>query len=92
MKTSLELPANGPGANERWVRLPTKGHQPDTGLGRSFIYGLIREGVVKTANIRKPGSAYGVRLVWLPSLLAYIEKHATPITLPTRRRTGEGRT
>lgn len=87
MKSSLELPANGPGTNERWVRLPTKGHQPDTGLGRSFIYGLIREGEVKTANIRKPGSAYGVRLVWLPSLLAYIERHAVEPT----RTTGEGR-
>jgi hypothetical protein len=29
----------------------------------------------KTACIRKPGSTTGVRLLWLPSVLAFIEKH-----------------
>ena len=68
---------NGPGPFERWVRIPVRGHEPHTGLGRGVIYQLPGAGSIKTASLRKPGCRTGVRLVWLPSLMAYIERRAT---------------
>ena len=62
---------NGTG-NEQWDRLPTKGYY--FGLSRPFVYGLMREGKIKTALIKHPGKCRGMRLVWRPSVLAYIEK------------------
>lgn len=64
---------------ERWIRLPTKGRCPDTGLTRAHFYQLINEGKIKTSCLKKPGNLTGVRLVWLPSVLAYIEKHVEKI-------------
>ena len=61
--------------NDRWIRLPTRGRCPDTGLTRPHFYQLIAEGKIKSASLKKPGNLNGVRLVWLPSVLAYIEKH-----------------
>jgi len=58
---------------ERWVRLPTKPGERLHGLSRSAIYILIEAGVVKSATVKQPGKLTGVRLVWLPSLLSYIE-------------------
>ena len=76
--------SDGPGPFERWVRIPVRGHQPDSGLGRGVIYGLINAGAIKSASLRKPGCRTGVRLVWLPSLLAYIERHAVgPVQKPS---------
>ena len=60
---------------ERWIRIPAKGTEPTTGLHRSFIYELVKAGSIRTASIRKPSALKGVRLVWLPSLLAFIERH-----------------
>lgn len=69
------MSANEVVGTERWIRIPAKGVEPHTGLHRSFIYGLLAAGSIRTASIRKPGALKGVRLVWLPSLLAYIERH-----------------
>ena len=63
---------NGTG-NEQWDRLPTRGYYQ--GCSRPYIYQLIREGKIKTALIRHPGKCRGMRLVWRPSVLAFIEKH-----------------
>ncbi|NCC50978.1 MAG: hypothetical protein EOM20_07145 [Spartobacteria bacterium] len=63
---------------ERWIRLPVRGTCPHTGLSRAHFYTLIKEGKIKTANIRKPGNLTGVRLVWLPSVVEYIERHVEP--------------
>ncbi len=63
---------NGTG-NEQWDRLPTRGYY--FGLSRPFVYGLMREGKIKTALIRHPGKCRGIRLIWRPSVLAFIEKH-----------------
>ena len=60
---------------KRWIRIPSVGHEPNTGLKRGFIYRLIKDGKVKSACIKQPGKLTGCRLVWLPSLLAYIERH-----------------
>lgn len=62
-------------ANERWIRLPSRGRDPITGLTRPFYYELIRARKIRTSCIKKPGAKTGLRLVWLPSVLAYIEKH-----------------
>ena len=63
---------NGAG-NEVWDRLPGRGYY--LGLSRPYVYQLIREGKVKTALIRQPGKLRGMRLVWRPSVLSFIEKH-----------------
>ena len=60
---------------EKWVRIPSKGKEPHSGLTRAFIYTLIKHNRIKTACIRDKGKLTGVRLIWLPSLFEYIEKH-----------------
>ena len=66
---------NGTG-NAQWDRLPGKGYY--MGLSRQYWYLVMREGKIKTALLKKPGRIRGVRLVWRPSALAYIEKHVVP--------------
>ena len=66
---------NGTGKYERWIRLPKTGHEPNCGLSRPFIYELIRTGKVRSACIRKPGRRTGCRLVWLQSLMDYVDAH-----------------
>lgn len=36
---------------------------------------MIARGLIKSANIKQPGKLTGIRLIWLPSVLTYIEKH-----------------
>ena len=64
---------DGAGSNEFWTGLPTKPGQRLQGLTRSSLYIGIDEGKIKTACIKKPGKLTGKRLVWLPSVIAYIE-------------------
>src|SRR5579859_4650284 len=56
-----------------FIRVPTKGLCPWTGLSRSKFYGLISEGVVGTVCLRKRGAVRGTRLIHLRSLLNYLE-------------------
>jgi len=70
--TNTEL-TNGTGKFERWVRLPTKPGERLQGLSRASLYILINEGRIKSANIKKPGKLTGIRLIWLQSLMDYIE-------------------
>ena len=71
---------------QRWIRLPTRGRCQYTGFSRAFYYDLITRGLIKSANVKKPGKLTGVRLVWLPSVLAFIEEHVvTPGVDPLRR-------
>lgn len=67
---------DGEGLLERWVGLPTKAGQRLQGLSRSAIYQGIDAGRIRTACIRQPGKFTGKRLVWLPSVLEYIESFA----------------
>lgn len=60
---------------ERWVRLPTRGVCPYTGLTRSGLYRLIADGKIKSASLKRPGQIRGVRLLWLPSVMSEIERH-----------------
>jgi hypothetical protein len=59
---SKNLPLDGAG-NAVWDRLPGKGYY--FGLSRPYVYQLIKQ----------PGKLRGMRLVWRPSVLAFIEKH-----------------
>ena len=63
---------NGTG-NEVWDRLPNRYYY---GCSRAYWYQQIRAGSIKTALIKKPGRARGIRLVWRPSVLAFIEQYA----------------
>ena len=63
---------NGTG-NEQWDRLPSKGYYH--GLSRPYVYEGIRKGWFKSAKIMHPGACRGIRLVWRPSVLEFIEKH-----------------
>ena len=56
-----------------WDRLPNKGYY--YGMSRPYIYQLMHGGKVKTALIKQPGRVRGIRLVWRPSVLAYIESN-----------------
>lgn len=60
---------------QKWIRLPTRGLCPYTSLSRATYYQLIKDGKIKSASLKKPGCLTGVRLVWLPSVLDYIERH-----------------
>lgn len=64
-----------PEMNRGWVRLPVKPGERLEGLSRAHLYGLIRTGQIRTACLRQPGATTGVRLIYLPSLLEYIERH-----------------
>jgi hypothetical protein len=60
----------------RWIRLPTRGHCPDTGLSRPAFYQLIAAGRIRSACIRQPGAIRGQRLVFLPSVMALLDAAA----------------
>lgn len=75
----MQALVNGEGKFERWIRLPKRGHEENSGLSRPMIYGLIKAGLVKSASIKQPGKLTGCRLVWLPSLMAYVESHVEKV-------------
>jgi hypothetical protein len=64
---------NGPQAE--WLR---PGDFRDTfGFSRSAIYALMANGDIKSANIIKPGKAYGTRLVNVQSVRDYIARYGS---------------
>ena len=58
-----------------WTRIPAHGNCPYSGLSRPVLYDLIRTGKIKSSCLKKPGAIRGIRLVWLPSVFAFIENH-----------------
>lgn len=68
---------HGGGQYERWIRLPKTGPEPHSGLSRGSIYLLINAGKIKSACIKQPGKQTGIRVVWLKSLMDYVERFAT---------------
>ncbi len=62
-------------ADAIWIRLPTRGQCPRTGMSRAKYYELINAGKIKSASLKNPGKLTGCRLVWLPSVMEYIERH-----------------
>ncbi|MEI6787405.1 MAG: hypothetical protein WCL49_02890 [bacterium] len=61
----------------KWIRLPTRGRCPHTGLSRAAYYELIKASRIRTANLKRPGALRGTRLVWLPSIMSYLDRFAT---------------
>jgi hypothetical protein len=61
----------------KWIRLPTRGRCPHTGLSRAAYYELIKASRIRTANLKRPGALRGTRLVWLPSIMTYLNRFAT---------------
>jgi len=56
---------------------PVRGHCPYTGLSRAAYYQLITANKIRTASLRRPGALRGTRLVWLPSIMTYLDRFAT---------------
>jgi hypothetical protein len=46
------------------------------GIGRSRIYELISEGLIKSVSLRQRGQKHGTRLISYDSLATYLEKLA----------------
>jgi hypothetical protein len=63
----------------RWIRMPTRGHCPETGLSRAAAYQLIAAGKIRSACIRKPGASRGQRLIYLPSVLEFLDRCADAV-------------
>ena len=61
---------------ERWIRVPSRGYCPHSGLSRSALYRLIRENQIRSTSLRRPGQVRGTRLVYLPSVFEYLDSHA----------------
>jgi rubredoxin len=62
------------GASDRWIRLPRRGYCPHCGLSRSHLHALTKDGAIRSVSLKKPGNVKGPRLIWLPSVFAWIEK------------------
>lgn len=54
-----------------WVRLPKPG-QSLCGMTRSYLYQLCARGTIRSITIRQPQNQRGVRLIYKPSLLAFL--------------------
>lgn len=62
-----------------WLRLPKPGQRcPVSGLCRSYLHTLVRDGKVQTVSIRERGRKTGIRLISYDSLMAFIAKQAEP--------------
>ena len=57
-----------------WDRFPNREYY--FGCSRAFWYQQIKAGAIRTARIKQPGRIRGMRLVWRPSVLAFIEQFA----------------
>ena len=56
-----------------WGRIPRTGTRcPWTGLSRTYICRLVHDGSIESRLLLRPGCVTGVRLVYLPSIEAYI--------------------
>lgn len=55
-----------------WVRLPKPGHYL-CGLGRTYLFQLVKLGKITSVALRAPDKARGVRLIYKPSIIALIE-------------------
>jgi hypothetical protein len=57
---------------EVWGRMP-KPKERLQGLSRTTLLELSYAGLIRSVVIRKPGAQKGIRLVYLPSLFAYLD-------------------
>jgi hypothetical protein len=67
-----EIPAHLQG--KEWERLPKPGPSHRLmGLSRTTLLELSDAGHIRTVALRKPGRLKGIRLVFMPSLYAYLD-------------------
>ena len=66
--------ANTQALAPEFIRLPTRGRCPWTGLSRPYFYQLIHAGKIKSVSLRPKGSLKGARLIHLASVQAYLRK------------------
>jgi hypothetical protein len=59
-----------------------------SGLSRSKIYQLIDEGKIRSVCLRDKDKLRGIRLIWRPSLDAYLSKHEGIKSEPVPGRKG----
>ena len=69
----VDIPSHMQG--DEWRKMP-KPKERLCGLSRTTIFELSEAGLIKTVALRKPGAIKGIRLVFMPSLLEYLEKLA----------------
>lgn len=68
---------NGNNWRPEWVRLPKAGACCAwTGLSRTRLWNLLESSPIKTISLRRKGTAKGVRLIHLQSLLEYLDAQA----------------
>jgi hypothetical protein len=60
----------------QWIGIPSRGHCTRYGLSRPHYYQLIEAGTIRSACLRKPGASRGRRLVFAPSVEAYLNQCA----------------
>jgi hypothetical protein len=73
--------------SNNWARMPHAAHKGRPGgrlrgISRTGLLDLGARGLIKIANLRKPGSMKGLRLIFLPSLDAYLEEQAAAAATP----------
>lgn len=79
MIKNIHAAENSVANNEIWIRLPKAGCDcPHSGLKRGALFNLAtrHRDRIKMAHLREPGTKRGNRLIWLPSLLAYLHEAA----------------
>ena len=65
---------NPPSLRPEWIRLPREGSNcVFTGLSRSYIAGLIREGKIRSRTLRNRGASRGIRLISYDSIMDFIK-------------------
>jgi len=57
---------------EQWRRMP-KPKERLYGLSRTTLLELAYEGQIRSVVIRKPGAVRGIRLIFMPSLAAFLD-------------------
>ena len=70
--TALITPAITP----EFFPIPSRGHDPHFGLGRSTYYDLERRGLLRLARVRKPGNIRGKVLIPYAETAALIRRLA----------------
>ena len=56
-----------------FLRFPRPGQvEPISGLRRSQLYELVKEGLIRSVSLRRPGKIRGTRLIVADSLRAYL--------------------
>jgi len=89
MDTVAEIQAElktAPVIERQWLKIPSSVLY--SSLSRSKLYELIDEGAIRSVCLRSRDKLRGVRLIWRPSLDAYLFKHEKTKSEPIPGRKG----